>query len=190
MYDNCASEGVSEHIKSIARSLRFHADNWFLQGLCRDPTPGVAFPLLFKKLQLTKACFGNESSNQISPHPVVWSFLSGASTPWGQCPHLNATRGLFCGCTYDSANDMDRNCPGITEEEHDEAWWCWSRPPLGLHKRERKTNCFGVVLLVVLLGTKTHEICRSLLAVVDEHPERAFSSYHVSFGDLAFFGGR
>ncbi|CAK9059562.1 unnamed protein product [Durusdinium trenchii] len=28
---------------------------------------------------------------------------------------------LFCGCTYDSANDMDRNCPGITEEEHDEA---------------------------------------------------------------------
>eukprot|EP00435_Cladocopium_sp_Y103_P043466 s74_g12.t1 len=28
---------------------------------------------------------------------------------------------LYCGCTYDSAEDMERNCPGVTEEEHDEA---------------------------------------------------------------------
>eukprot|EP00933_Yihiella_yeosuensis_P018648 TRINITY_DN15239_c0_g2_i1.p1 TRINITY_DN15239_c0_g2~~TRINITY_DN15239_c0_g2_i1.p1 ORF type:complete len:318 (+),score=63.26 TRINITY_DN15239_c0_g2_i1:112-1065(+) len=28
---------------------------------------------------------------------------------------------LYCGCKYDSPEDMDRNCPGITEEEHDEA---------------------------------------------------------------------
>ncbi|CAJ1341694.1 unnamed protein product [Effrenium voratum] len=28
---------------------------------------------------------------------------------------------IYCGCTYDSPADMDRNCPGITEEEHDEA---------------------------------------------------------------------
>lgn len=28
---------------------------------------------------------------------------------------------LYCGCKYDSPGDMDRNCPGITEEEHDEA---------------------------------------------------------------------
>ncbi|CAE8704321.1 unnamed protein product, partial [Polarella glacialis] len=27
---------------------------------------------------------------------------------------------IYCGCKYDSADDMDRNCPGITEEEHDE----------------------------------------------------------------------
>lgn len=28
---------------------------------------------------------------------------------------------LYCGCTYDSGEDMERNCPGVTEEEHDEA---------------------------------------------------------------------
>eukprot|EP00931_Biecheleriopsis_adriatica_P009654 TRINITY_DN110716_c0_g1_i1.p1 TRINITY_DN110716_c0_g1~~TRINITY_DN110716_c0_g1_i1.p1 ORF type:complete len:329 (-),score=89.49 TRINITY_DN110716_c0_g1_i1:41-994(-) len=28
---------------------------------------------------------------------------------------------VYCGCRYDSADDMERNCPGITEEEHDEA---------------------------------------------------------------------
>ena len=37
--------------------------------------------------------------------------------------HLRAVHRycLFCGCTYDSAQDMDEHCPGITEEEHDEA---------------------------------------------------------------------
>ncbi|CAE7394974.1 unnamed protein product [Symbiodinium sp. CCMP2456] len=37
--------------------------------------------------------------------------------------HLRAVHRycLFCGCTYDSAEDMEENCPGITEEEHEEA---------------------------------------------------------------------
>ncbi|CAE7405978.1 unnamed protein product [Symbiodinium natans] len=36
--------------------------------------------------------------------------------------HLRAVHRycLFCGCTYDSAKDMDEHCPGITEEEHEE----------------------------------------------------------------------
>eukprot|EP00928_Gymnodinium_smaydae_P006317 TRINITY_DN12230_c0_g1_i1.p1 TRINITY_DN12230_c0_g1~~TRINITY_DN12230_c0_g1_i1.p1 ORF type:complete len:402 (-),score=97.67 TRINITY_DN12230_c0_g1_i1:185-1390(-) len=28
---------------------------------------------------------------------------------------------LFCGCVFDSDEDMDQNCPGFTEVEHDEA---------------------------------------------------------------------
>ena len=37
--------------------------------------------------------------------------------------HLRAVHRycLFCGCTYDSPEDMEENCPGITEEEHEEA---------------------------------------------------------------------
>lgn len=37
--------------------------------------------------------------------------------------HLRAVHRycLFCGCTYDSTEDMEENCPGVTEEEHEEA---------------------------------------------------------------------
>ena len=45
LVDKCASKGVSEHIKNVAKSLRFYAGSWLLQGLCRDPPPGIALPL-------------------------------------------------------------------------------------------------------------------------------------------------
>lgn len=28
---------------------------------------------------------------------------------------------LFCGCAFDSFDDLERNCPGFTEEEHENA---------------------------------------------------------------------
>ena len=60
--------------------------------------------------------------------PMVYPMIPIAIT--GAC------RGLYCGCTYDSGEDMERNCPGVTEEEHDEAksmglrsgsWRSWSK---------------------------------------------------------------
>lgn len=27
---------------------------------------------------------------------------------------------IWCGCLYDSANDLNENCPGTTREDHDE----------------------------------------------------------------------
>merc|ERR1712183_50851 len=29
--------------------------------------------------------------------------------------------GMYCGCVFDSFEDLERNCPGFTEEDHDNA---------------------------------------------------------------------
>jgi len=34
---------------------------------------------------------------------------------------------LYCGCVFDSFEDLERNCPGFTEQEHEDAPNCAAR---------------------------------------------------------------
>jgi len=68
-----------------------------------------------RSIQTKQALKATESS-------VKFPYLENCGSSLTTCRFVGISDlGLYCGCTYDSSVDMERNCPGITEEEHDEA---------------------------------------------------------------------